>query len=81
MIFSSVFTIRISLGIVDVLSRQVAAETLRGDLEFLGDISVGQKSTEELLAVFRFRSRTHRTMITFMMVCKLVLLKPPTSTA
>ena len=45
MILPGIFSVRISLGVVDVLSRQIAAKTFGRDFKFLGNVSMSQEAT------------------------------------
>ncbi len=44
MIFARIFTLSVSLWVVDVLSGKVASESLSGNLKFVGGVTVREKA-------------------------------------
>lgn len=82
-VLARILAFAIALGVVNVLSRKVAAETLLGDLEFFGGVPVGwEVSNAQSREIFRpGLPRKPRTMTTFRTVWRGTLESEAMSTA
>lgn len=82
-IFPGVLSLGISFGVVNVLRRQIAAQALLGDFKLGCGVTVGLPVSDEsdFGFIIQLLTKNPSTIQTFMMVCRLVLDSPATSTA